>query len=93
MVFAGMGGVGVGVSDVEGVKDVEFDGGGNVGGVSDDVAPEEAASKEGASRVVDWGQGKPAMDASRLFSMKLNMVIGVNMRKINGCNDTRNTVV
>ena len=93
MVFAGMGGVGVGVSDVEGVKDVEIDGGGNVGDVSDDVAPEEAASKEGASRVVDRGQGKPAMDASRLFSMKLNMVIGVNMRKINGCNDMRNTVV
>ena len=93
VVLAGMGGVGVGVSDIDGVKDVGSDGGGNVDGVSDDAAPEEAASKEGASRVVDRGQGKPAMDASRLFSMRMNMVIGVNTGKTNGCRDTRNTAV
>ena len=93
VVFVEVGGVDVGVSDAEGVKDVGFDDGANVVGVSEDAAPEEAASNEGASRVVERGQGRPAMDASHLFSMKMNMVIGVNMGKTNGCSDTRNTVV
>ena len=93
VVFVEIGGVDVGVSDVEGVKDVGFNDGGNVVGVSEDAALEEAASKEGASRAVERGQGKPAMDASRLFSIKMNMVIGINMGNTDGCSDTRSAVV
>ena len=89
VVFVEIGGVGVGVSDVEVVKGAGFGGGGNVDGGSEDAAPEEAASQEGASRIVERGQGKPTMDASRLFSMKLYIVIGVNMGNTNGCSDMR----
>ena len=81
VVFVEIGGVDVGVSDVEGVKDVGFEDGANVVGASEGAAPEDAASNEGASRVVERGQGRPAMEASRLFSMKMNMVIGINMGK------------
>ena len=81
VVFVKIGGVDVGVSVVEGVKDVGFVDDANVVGVSEDAAPEEAVSSEGASRVVERGQGRPAMEASRLFSMKMNMVAGINMGK------------
>ena len=81
VVFVKIGGVDVGVSDVGVVKDVGFVDDANVVGVSEDAAPEDAASSEGASRVVARGQGRPAMDASRLFSMTTNMVIGINKGK------------
>ena len=56
---------------VVGVKVVGLEDGAIVVCVSEDAAPEEVASSEGASRVVERGQGRPAMDASRLFSMDL----------------------
>ena len=93
VVFVKIGGVDVGVSDVGVVKDAGLADDANVVGVSEDAAPEDAASSVGASRVVARGQGRPAMDASRLFSMKTNMVIGINMGKTNGCSGMRNVVV
>ena len=88
-------GVDVGVSDVEVevVKDAGFDGGSNVDGGSEGAAPEDAASEDGASRVVERGQGKPAMEASRLFSMTMGMIVGTKMGNIKGCSDTRSKVV
>ena len=56
---------------VVGVKVVGLEDGAIVVCISEDAAPEEVASGEGASRVVERGQGRPAMDASRLFSMEL----------------------
>ena len=58
--------------DVGGFKVVGLEDGVIVGCISEDAAPEEVASYEGTSRVVERGQGSPAMDASRLFSMRLN---------------------
>ena len=81
VVFVKTGGVDDGVSDVGVVNDVGFVDDDNVVGGSEDAAPEDAAPSEGASRVVERGQGRPAMDASRLFSMKTNMVIGINVGK------------
>ena len=88
-------GPGVGVSDVEVevVKVAGFDGGNNVGGVSKGAVPDDAASEVGASRVVERGQGKPAMDASRLFSMTMGMIVGAKVGNIKGCNNTRGKVV
>ena len=78
-------GAGVGVSDVEVevVKGVGFDGCNNVDGGSKGAVPEDAASEVGASRVVERGQGKPAMDASRLFSMTRGMMVGAKVGNIN----------
>ena len=92
VVFGKVGGIDVDVSDVEGVKAVGFEDGASVVGVSEDAAPEEAGSSEGASRVVERGQGRPAMEASRLFSMGVNMIIGIDMGKTNGCSDARKPV-
>ena len=92
VVFGKVGGIDVDVSDVEGVKAVGFEDGASVVGVSEDAAPGEAVSSEGASRVVERGQGRPAMEASRLFSMEINMIIGIDMGKTNGCSDARKPV-
>ena len=92
VVFGKVGGIEVDVSDVEGVKAVGFKDGVSVVGVSEEVAPEEAGSSEGASLVVGPGQGRPAMEASRLFSMDIDMILGINMGKTNGCSDARRPV-
>ena len=62
---------------VVGVKVVGLEDGAIVIGASEDAAPEEVASSEGASRVVERGQGRPAMDASRLFSIDIDMMLGI----------------
>ena len=93
VVFGKIGGMDVDVSDVEGVKAVGFEDGASVVGVSEEVAPEETGSSEGASRVVGPGQGRPAMEASRLFSMDIDMILGINMGTTNGCSDARRPVV
>ena len=65
------GGVEVGVSEVDGGKVVGF----GVGDVDD--VPEEGAPEEGASRMLERGQCKPAMVASRLFSINVSMLNSV----------------
>ena len=62
LVVAG-GGMGLGVSEVVDGKVVGL----GVGDVDD--VPEEG----GTSRILGVGQCKPAMDASRLFSIRMNM--------------------
>ena len=62
-----VGGVEVGVSEVDGGRVVGF----GVGDVDD--VPEEGAPEGGASRRLERGQCKPAMVASRLFSIKMSM--------------------
>ena len=106
VVFGKIGGTEGDVSDVEGVKVVGFEDGVSVVGVkvvglgdgaivvggSEEVAPEEVASSEGASLVVERGQGRPAVEASRLFSMVSDMIPGINMGKTNGCSNAERSV-
>ena len=73
-----VGGVEVGNSEVDGGRVVGF-GGGDVDdvpeeGTPEEGAPEEGAPEEGASRRLERGQCKPAMDASRLFSIKVSIL-------------------
>ena len=92
MLAVEVGGMGVGVSEVDGDKDAGF-GVGNVGDVPEEGAPEEGAPEEGASRMLERGQCKPAMDASRLFSIKvyiLNVVIWCNT---NSCGNKQGEAV
>ena len=77
---------------VVGVKVVGLEDGAIVIGASEDAAPKEVASSEGASRVVERGQGRPAMDASRLFFIDIDMMLGINMGKTNGCSNAGRSV-
>ena len=87
-----VGGMGIGVSEVEGDKDAGF-GVGNVGDVPEEGAPEEGAPEEGASRMLERGQCKPAMDASRLFSIKMYMLNVVIKDNTNSCGDEHGEAV
>ena len=72
-----VGGMGLGVSEVVDGKVVGL-------GVGDvDEVPEEG----GTSRMLEVGQCKPAMDASRLFSIKLKLLTGVITGNTNGCEE------
>ena len=87
-----VGGMGVGVSEVDGDKDAGF-GVGNVGDVPEEGAPEEGAPEEGASRMLERGQCKPAMDASRLFSIKVYMLNIVIWCNTNSCGNKQGEAV
>ena len=86
------GGMGIGVSEVDGDKDAGF-GVGNVGDVPEEGAPEDGAPEEGASLMLERGQCNPAMDASRLFSIKMYMMNVIVWDNISSCGSKQGEAV